>query len=70
MGEVDLVIGQRIRQRRQELGFSRHDLAETIGVAEEILEKVEGGERRAGGHLLSKIAPALGVTIAFFFEHG
>lgn len=36
-------IGQRIRQEREALGWSREDLASKAGVAHKTIERIEGG---------------------------
>jgi transcriptional regulator with XRE-family HTH domain len=59
-------IGQRIRERRQELGWSLSHLGEEAGVSKGYLWSLEKGETdaRPSGKTLYLIARALGVTMS------
>jgi transcriptional regulator with XRE-family HTH domain len=66
--EVDHAIGQRIKARRQYLGYNQQTLAEQIGVSYQQVQKYENGSDRVGASRLFAIAKALEVDISYFFE--
>jgi len=55
-------IGDRIRQRRLELGLSQRQLA-TKGVSYAYIGRLESNERRASIRALREIAPKLAVSV-------
>lgn len=59
-------IGQRIKERREELGWSLSKLADTAQVGKGYLWSLEKGETksRPSGQTLYRIAEALGVTMS------
>jgi transcriptional regulator with XRE-family HTH domain len=59
---MSATIGDRIRQRRLELGLSQRELA-TEGVSYAYISRLESNERRASVRALRKIAPKLGVSV-------
>jgi transcriptional regulator with XRE-family HTH domain len=61
-------VGLRIRQRRIVLGAPQKHLAEVIGVNYRHLYKYELGTNRISVGILHRIAQALDVEIAYFFE--
>jgi transcriptional regulator with XRE-family HTH domain len=66
--DVDRQVGQRVRMRRQLLGMSQGDLAARIGCSFQQVQKYENGSNRVSASMLAKVASALGVPIAFFFD--
>jgi XRE family transcriptional regulator of biofilm formation len=64
MGES--TVGERIRQRRNELGLTLSALAEKAGVAKSYLSNLENSkhEVRPSGRTLYQIADALGTTMS------
>ena len=61
-------IGERIRQRRLELGLSQRELA-TEGVSYAYISRLEGNDRRPSMRALRKLAPRLNVS-AHWLETG
>jgi len=59
---VATTVGERIRQRRVELGLSQRELA-TEGVSYAYISRLESNERRASVSVLRKIAPKLAVSV-------
>lgn len=59
-------VGQRIRQRRSELGITLTALADRAGVAKSYLSSLENGQgnQRPSGRTLYRIAEALGTTMS------
>jgi transcriptional regulator with XRE-family HTH domain len=55
-------VGERIRQRRHELGLSQRDLAEP-GISYAYISRIEAQARSPSVGALRKLAPKLGVTV-------
>lgn len=68
MDGVNAHLGERIRSRREQLGFSRSQLASQLGITAATLRDLELGNQRPKPELLVSIASALGVTLAYLFE--
>jgi ribosome-binding protein aMBF1 (putative translation factor) len=61
-------VGPRVRERREELGLTRHELAQLAQVPAARLRLWEGGlERVPAGHLL-RMARVLSVTLVCLFS--
>lgn len=60
-------IGQRIRDRRQELGLSIRELGRRTDLTASFLSQVELGQANTSINSLRKIADALEVSMLFFF---
>lgn len=65
---VDIHVGQKIWQRRREMGLSRRALGEIIGVGLKQVNKYETAMNRVSAGRLHEVALALGVHTAWFFE--
>jgi transcriptional regulator with XRE-family HTH domain len=57
-------IGNRVRSRRLSLGLSQRELA-TPGVSYAYISRIEAGMRRPSVRALRKLAPTLGVSVAW-----
>ena len=66
--EVDGIVGQRLRERREALGISQGRLGRHLGLTFSQIQKYEKGSNRIGAGRLYQIANFLGVLPAFFFE--
>lgn len=66
--EIDQLVSERIRARRNELDMSQPDLAAKAGVTFQQVQKYENGKNRVSAGRLYEIAKALGVTIQYFYE--
>jgi transcriptional regulator with XRE-family HTH domain len=55
-------VGDRIRQRRLELGLSQRDIA-SKGVSYAFISRIETGARKPSVTALRKLAPKLGVSV-------
>ena len=62
--EVDELVGERIRARRQELGLPLAHVAGEVGIAYQQLQKYEAGQNRVSVAALMRIAAALEVEAA------
>lgn len=65
---VDMHVGQRIRHRRWVLGTTQQQLAESVGIKFQQIQKYETGANRVSASRLWDIAHALDVPVAFFFD--
>ncbi|MFN8012041.1 MAG: helix-turn-helix transcriptional regulator [Holophagaceae bacterium] len=61
-------LGSRIRLRRERLALSQEELADLAGLHRTYIGGVERGERNIGVVNLIKIAQALSVSPAVFFD--
>jgi transcriptional regulator with XRE-family HTH domain len=66
--EIDFHLGKRMRRRRRLLGLTQHQLAESCGVRFQQIQKYECGANRVSAARLWRIAGALEVPVAYFFE--
>ena len=58
-------VGERIRGRRTELGWTQDQLAQKAGLSKSFLSDLENGKRSVGANKLLDIARALGVSLDF-----
>jgi transcriptional regulator with XRE-family HTH domain len=65
---VDEHVGERVRQRRAELGLTQHDLAQALGISYQQVQKYETGANRVSSGRLYEIAHKLEVDISHFFD--
>jgi transcriptional regulator with XRE-family HTH domain len=57
-------IGRRLRQRRERLGLTQRELSEP-GVSYAYISRIESGARTPSMKALRKLAPKLGVSVAW-----
>ncbi|MEM8824215.1 MAG: helix-turn-helix transcriptional regulator [Pseudomonadota bacterium] len=65
---VDIHVGKRIRHRRWMVGMTQQQLAETVGIKFQQIQKYETGMNRVSASRLWEIAKTLDVQIGHFFE--
>lgn len=65
---VDLHIGQRVRHRRWLLGMTQQQLAQSVGIRFQQIQKYESGANRISASRLWDLAKALDMPVSFFFE--
>jgi transcriptional regulator with XRE-family HTH domain len=58
-------VGERIRSRRQELGWTQEQLAQKAGLSKGFLSDLENGKRSVSAENLLDIARVLGVSLDF-----
>jgi transcriptional regulator with XRE-family HTH domain len=66
--KIDAHIGARIKEAREEYGYTKPVLGKIVGVTFQQIIKYEDGRSRVAASTLYKIAKALGKPIAWFFE--
>lgn len=64
---VDQHVGERVRARRAEMGLTQHDLAVSLGISYQQVQKYETGANRISAGRLYEIAAKLGCEVADFF---
>lgn len=65
---VDLHVGARVRMRRKFLGLSQTDLADSIGLTFQQVQKYERGSNRISASKLYDISKFLKAPVAYPFE--
>jgi transcriptional regulator with XRE-family HTH domain len=65
---IDVHVGQRMRLRRTMVGMSQEKLGEAVSLTFQQIQKYERGINRMGASRLYRLAQALGVNVAYFFE--
>lgn len=58
-------LGERIRQKRENLGITQRDLAQSISMTPQHISVIEQGKRLPSIELLAKLAQELGVSIDY-----
>ncbi len=65
---IDLHVGIRVRQRRVLLGMTQTDLADTMGLSFQQVQKYENGMNRISASRLYGLSQVFDVTVEYFFE--
>lgn len=61
-------IGDSVRKRREELGYTQNDVSEISGVAERTIRSIEGGENSNLSNLV-KVMDVLGLELYVQVKH-
>lgn len=59
------IVGQRVKQRRRELGMSQDSLAQRAGISKSFLSDLETGKRSLGAETLLDLARAMGLSLDY-----
>ena len=65
---IDVHVGKMVRARRKAIGMSQTELAETLGITFQQVQKYELGSNRISASKLYEAARTLKVEISTFFE--
>ena len=65
---IDIHVGNRVRQRRTLLGLSQEKLAGALDLTFQQVQKYERGANRIGAGRLYQLARALEVPVTYFFD--
>ncbi len=65
---VDDHVGHQIRKRRNLLGMTQEELARTLKISYQQVQKYETGANRVSAGRLFEISRRLGVEVGYFFE--
>ena len=66
--EIDADVGEKIRARRLARGWSQTQLANALGITFQQVQKYEKGANRVSSGRLARIAEALEIPVALFFD--
>jgi len=66
--EIDIHLGRRLRRRRRLLGLTQEQIASACGVRFQQIQKYECGANRMSAARLWRLAQALEVPMAYFFD--
>jgi transcriptional regulator with XRE-family HTH domain len=66
--DIDLHIGKRLRARRRLLGLTQQNLAQSVGVRFQQIQKYECGANRISASRLWNLAELLRVPISYFYD--
>jgi len=61
-------IGEKIKRRRKELRISQEELAETLGVTYQQVQRYENGKNKLNVENIQTVAKALTMPVSYFFE--
>lgn len=64
---VDIHVGMRLKERRVSLGLSQGELAETVGITFQQVQKYERGTNRMSASRLYEFSKVLHVPVGYFF---
>ncbi len=65
---IDVHVGKRLRRRRRLLGLTQQQLAKSIGIRFQQIQKYECGANRLVASRLYELGVALNVPVMYFFE--
>jgi ribosome-binding protein aMBF1 (putative translation factor) len=68
VGEADIELGRRVRERRVEQELTQEELSEKLGVSFQQVQKYEKGVNRLSAARLQVIADTLDVDVTFFCD--
>ncbi|PKV50805.1 transcriptional regulator with XRE-family HTH domain [Aquimarina sp. MAR_2010_214] len=66
---VDLYVGQQLRKKRNQCKISQEELAKSVGVTFQQIQKYEKGRNRISSSRLYQFAKLLDCDANYFFEH-
>ena len=66
---VDRSVGRRIRTKRKAIGMSQSELASSLGVSFQQIQKYESGVSGIAERRLTQICDALGLPLSFFVDN-
>ena len=66
--DIDVHLGKRLRRRRRLLGLTQQQLAGTVGVRFQQIQKYECGANRISASRLWQLSEALEVPVGYFYE--
>ncbi|WP_421790234.1 helix-turn-helix domain-containing protein [Hyphobacterium sp.] len=66
--EIDFHIGKRLRRRRRLLGMTQQQLAESVGIRFQQIQKYECGANRVSASRLFELSRSLDVPAQYFYD--
>lgn len=68
MSGISIVIGDRIKKHRNQLGLTQEELAEKCGLHHTYIGQLERGEKNATLESVEKVVQGLGISFEILFE--
>ena len=65
---VDVLVGERVRQRRRLLGMTMQQLGDRLGIKAQQIQNYETGTNRISASRIWDFAAAMEVPVLYFFE--
>ncbi len=65
---IDLHVGRRLRRRRRLMGMTQQQLAESVGIRFQQIQKYECGANRITASRLFELAGALSIAVQYFYD--
>ena len=66
--DIDLHLGKRLRRRRRLLGLTQQQLADSVGIRFQQIQKYECGANRISAARLWQLSEALQSPISYFYD--
>lgn len=66
--DIDLHLGRRLRRRRRLLGLTQQQLATSVGIRFQQIQKYECGANRISAARLWQLSEALEIPIGYFYD--
>ncbi|MEW6596319.1 MAG: helix-turn-helix transcriptional regulator [Pseudomonadota bacterium] len=66
--DIDLHLGKRLRRRRRLLGLTQQQLAASVGIRFQQIQKYECGANRISAARLWQLSEALEVPVGYFYD--
>ena len=66
--DIDLHLGKRLRRRRRLLGLTQQQLADSVGIRFQQIQKYECGANRISAARLWQLSQALQVQVGYFYD--
>ncbi|WP_024772318.1 helix-turn-helix domain-containing protein [Aquimarina macrocephali] len=65
---IDIHIGKQLRAKRNQHGITQEELAASVGVTFQQIQKYEQGKNRISGSRFYELANTLNCSVEYFFE--
>ena len=66
--DIDLHLGRRLRRRRRLMGLTQQQLADSVGIRFQQIQKYECGANRISASRLWQLAEALQSPVSYFYD--
>ena len=66
--DIDAFLGRRLRRRRRLMGLTQQQLADSVGIRFQQIQKYECGANRISAARLWRLSEALEVPVGYFYE--
>ncbi len=67
--KIDIALGEKVRQARNEAGITQEVLADRIGCTQHLISLYESGSRRMHADLLPELARELEKPLSYFWDN-